>query len=102
MRYADRQFRHETVELGGNQFENCTFTECKLLFSALERVYFTGCVFTQCDWAFDGPAENMLYFLFDLYHGLGPRGHTVVDLIFKGIQEGTFPATPTPTPVLAR
>lgn len=102
MRVANRHFSNEIVELDGNQFEGCTFTECKLRFSAFDRVYFTGCVFTQCDWAFDGPAENMLFFLSDLYHGLGPRGHTIVDLIFRGIQDGTFSENSAVAPALAR
>jgi hypothetical protein len=102
MRYANREFRNETVELDGNRFENCTFMHCKLLYFAYERVYFVGCIFTNCDWAFDGPAENMLHFLKDQYHGQGPRGATIADLIFEGIKAGTFPQAPLPTPALAQ
>ncbi len=102
MRYVGRTFRDEAVELDGNIYENCTFVQSKLIYFAYERVWFTGCVFNNCDWSFDGPAENMLYFLRDQYHGQGPRGFTIADLIINGLKAGTFPGPEVPATALAR
>lgn len=101
MRYVDQHFKGETVELDGNHFVNCHFFDCKLVFHAYNPVSFDRCVFNECDWTFEGPAENMLDFLKALYHGLGPNGHSLVEVIFKGIQDGTFPASKS-SPALAR
>ena len=102
MRYVGQRYQNETVELDGNTYENCTFSHCKLLYFAYERVSFTGCVFTNCDWSFDGPAENMLYFLRDQYHGQGPSGYTVADMIINRLKDGTFPAPSVPSRALVR
>ncbi len=97
MRYIKQSFSGEIVELDGNQFEDCTFTDCKLIFSALDRVSFNRCTFTECNWVFDGPAETTLSFLSDLYQGLGPEGRKLVELIVQGIRDREFPQTPAST-----
>ncbi len=102
MRYQYREFRHETVELDGNLFEDCKFFKCKLVFRAYQRVFFDRCTFTECDWSFDGSAETMLFFLRDLYHGLGFEGRQLVDIMVSGIREGTLPAAPTPEHTVVR
>lgn len=91
MLYTKRDFTG-TVELDGNQFVDCTFHDCKLVFYAYEPVMFDRCVFTECDWVFEGAADNMLSFLTALYHGLGVSGQNLVELIFKGVREGSFVA----------
>lgn len=102
MRYIHRVFRHETIDLDGNTFEDCKFVECKLVFRAYERVYFNRCTFTECDWTFGGPAETTFVFLRDLYHGLGYEGMNLVDAMVSGIKAGTFPETPTPNTAVVR
>lgn len=92
MLYTDRDFTTSTVDLDGNQFVNCRFYDCKLVFYAYEPVSFDRCVFTECAWVFEGAADNMLSFLTALYHGLGESGQSLVELIFKGVREETFVA----------
>lgn len=91
--YVNERFSHETIDLDGKRFERCTFDDCKLRFSAIRPVQFHRCSFTNSDWVFAGPAETMLYFLSDLYHGLGVGGRSVVELMIRGIKDGTFPET---------
>ena len=90
MLYRDRDFSGKTVELDGNQFVNCRFYDCKLMFFATAPVSFDQCVFNECDWSFEGPADIMLSFLTALYHGLGVSGQDLVELIFQGIRERSF------------
>jgi hypothetical protein len=90
MLYTDRNFSGKTIELDGNQFINCQFYDCRLIFSATAPVTFDECVFNECDWSFEGPADIMLSFLTALYHGLGVSGQNLVALIFDGIRDRTF------------
>lgn len=102
MRYADEAFKHQTIELDGNTFHDCTFDRCKLIFRAYDQIFFTRCLFTECDWTFGGPAETMLFFLQDLYHGLGFSGRELVDAMIVSIKAGTFPEMPTPKTTVVR
>lgn len=81
-------FSHTLIELDGKHFIQCQFLQCKLVFTAYETVAFDGCVFDQCDWVFDGPAETTLKFLSALYAGLRPQGELLVEEILNGVRNG--------------
>lgn len=90
--FEDRAFENERWEVDGLAFVRCKFKRCRLVFSGGDQVSFKDCTFADCDWVFDGPAENTLAYLSAMYHGLGPAGKQLVTSIFRGIEHGTFPS----------
>ena len=89
MRYVGQKFEQTAINLDGNQFERCIFIECKIIYTAIDTFAIDGCTFVRCDWVIDGPAERTLFYLSELYRGLGPQGEELVEAIFQQIRDGT-------------
>jgi hypothetical protein len=53
-------FNHETVALDGEQFADCEFRGCRLVFRGGEPPRFDDCSFDDCDWRFEDAAANTL------------------------------------------
>ena len=53
-------FNHETVELDGEQFSDCEFRDCRMVFRGGEPPKFADCRFAGCDWQFLDAAANTL------------------------------------------
>ena len=68
MKYTNRTFTDETVELDGNQFLGCTFKNCKLMYYGGPIPYFDTCGFDTSPFMFEKGAGNALEFLRELYH----------------------------------
>jgi hypothetical protein len=85
---ANKRFFREDVLVDGQKFYNSQFTECRIVFRATAPVQFDQCVFTQCEWVFDGPAENMLFYLAALATSLGPDAQEMVINLLNGIASG--------------
>ena len=49
---------------------------------------FDRCVFTECEWVYDGPAENTLRFLSALANDLDPEAREMVINRLNGIVSG--------------
>ncbi len=62
-----KKFRDVTLQLDGNSFKGCTFTNCQLVFSAITSVGFDECDFKDVSWSFQGPASNAVAFMRVLY-----------------------------------
>ena len=60
-------FSNETVVLDGNEYRNCTFTDCEIVFNATAPVSLHGINFISCQWTFDGPAGLTIDFMTSLY-----------------------------------
>lgn len=88
-RFVGKVFENARLEVDGSTYERCKFLRCRIGFSAIDTVVFKECVFTQCEWIFEGPAETTLAYLSALYRGLGAGGQQLVDGIFQGIRDGT-------------
>ncbi len=59
-----KAFVSETVRLDGETFDNCTFTDCTLIFSGGLPPNINNCVFQPpVSWNFDGAASNTLTFI---------------------------------------
>jgi hypothetical protein len=54
-------FEEVTVELGGQQYESCTFRRCEMVMNG-RPPHLVGCRFEDCRWSFDGPAGVSLEF----------------------------------------
>ena len=89
-RFERRQFRDERLTVEGNEYINCDFTDCVMVFSAAEADSPSAMVgnrfHTGIAWTFDGPAKDTLEFLKALYHGFGEDGRARVEQIFDAIR----------------
>jgi hypothetical protein len=60
-------FTNERVVLDGNDYRNCTFTDCQMVFNGTAPVSLHGINFISCQWTFDGPAGLTINFMTALY-----------------------------------
>jgi len=88
-RIADKEFKRTSINVEGIHFLRCKFIECQIIYSARDDVAFEDCSFIECSWTFDGPAEETLVFLSELYNGLGQQGRELVESVFQSIRTGT-------------
>lgn len=56
-------FNHETVALDGDSFADCEFRNCRLVYAGGPPPSFDRCSFHDCDWRFEGAAQDTLAFL---------------------------------------
>jgi hypothetical protein len=88
-------FRDETIEgviivLDGKSFSGCTFRDCRLVFTGEGGGLLEHCVFSEgTEWAFDGPASQVLSSLEATYHG-STQGKRFVESIFDTIRRRDF------------
>lgn len=84
--YEGANFANETVVLDGNDYVNCTFTNCEIVFRATASVSLNGVNFTDCRWTFDGPAGMTINFMTALYQA----GITdLIDQTIENIRRGS-------------
>ncbi len=67
MKIEDKKFNAETVQLDGNQFTECEFTNCVVQIAGVMPFQLAACSFNNCDWEFIGPASNTLKFMATFY-----------------------------------
>ena len=56
-------FNHETITLDDEDFADCEFRDCRLVYSGGRPPSFSSCRFDGCDWKLDGAAANTLALL---------------------------------------
>ena len=56
-------FSHETVVLDGQEFSDCEFRDCRLVYSGGEVPNFADCRFHACEWKFEDAAVRTLAYL---------------------------------------
>jgi hypothetical protein len=101
MRYENLHFTDETVEVDGNEYQNCRFTESRIVYSGGAVPRFANCVFDRCQWVFDEAAENTIQYFALLYNGLGAGGQELIEGVFDSIRKGGVGyGTLLPTPAL--
>ena len=57
---TDTIFNHETVVLDGENFNDCEFRSCRLVYGGEAPPSFTDCRFHDCEWKFEGAAAHTL------------------------------------------
>ncbi len=87
MKFEDQAFDSQDVLLDGNEYINCTFNGCKIIFQGVKNIGLANPTFNACQWSFDGPAGNTLAFLAMIYSG-GGDGQKLVETVFAGIRKG--------------
>jgi hypothetical protein len=87
-----KEFRNKTIATDGEEYETCSFNECRLTFAGGEPPRFYDCVFINCDIDVIGPALRTVGFLTALWIS----GLTVpVEDIFNSIMsQKQFPERP--------
>lgn len=69
MKYSNKTFREETVDLDGNEYIHCTFERCKLMYLGGLIPRLDTCHFDSSPFMFEKGAGNTIEFLRELYHG---------------------------------
>lgn len=87
-RFEGRSFRGERRPIEGNEYSNCDFEDCVMVFAGSEgKITMDGNLFGRgVTWTFEGPAQRTLIFLNALYHGMGDGGREHVEEIFAAIR----------------
>jgi hypothetical protein len=84
--HVGETFTNQTVVLDGNDYRNCTFTNCEIVFNGTASVSLNGISFNNCQWTFDGPAGLTINFMTALYQA----GVTdLIDQTIDNIRRGT-------------
>ena len=68
MKFSDRVFSDETIDLDGNEYYGCSFQRCGLRYSGGTIPHFTDCRFDAGSFLFDKGAGSTVEFLRELYH----------------------------------
>ncbi len=76
-----------TEVIDGNQYNDCRFTNCKLVFRGGEIPRISGCHFENCQWQFDDAAERTLLFMRQLYHGMGTGGAQLIEATLSQLRQ---------------
>ena len=69
VQYQGATFTNETVVLDGNDYSNCTFTDCVIVFRGTATVSLNEVTTNNCRWTFEGAAGLTVKFLTALYQG---------------------------------
>jgi hypothetical protein len=77
MRFEKKEFRNETINLNGNEFDHCQFDGCRMVFNGVGNVGLSNNNFKDCKWIFDGPAAATVAYMKALY-GMGGDAQTMI------------------------
>ena len=81
-RFADRR-----VVLDEDEFFECTFARCQIVYQGGAKAYLVGCRFEDgCSFQLEDAAQRTLAFLRGMYHHLGPAGMRLVENTFNEIR----------------
>jgi hypothetical protein len=69
MKYTNKVFKDQSVDLDGNEFDRCTFQGCEVKYYGGELPILNGCHFDNAPFVFEKGAGNTLAMLRGLYHG---------------------------------
>ena len=82
--HDSEDFTSRVIELDGNEYANCTFTNCRLVYRGGPVPGLVTCRFDRCAWEFQDAAARTVEFLRGLYHGMSAAGRELVDRTIKG------------------
>lgn len=90
MRYESNTFVDMTLDLEGNEFVQCTFKRCTLVYSGGDHIHLDGCKFVNCKWGFKGAAARTVDFLSRFYQhpAFRPLVEGTLEKIRRGATKG--------------
>jgi hypothetical protein len=83
--YKERKLVGESVVLDGNDFVQCEFENCKMIYKGGELPKLQHCRFTRCTWQLEDAARRSVLFLKSIYHS-GPGGKELVEETLRQIR----------------
>lgn len=86
MRYDNKTFFNETIDLDGNEFYGCTFSHCMIVFYGRESMALHDCLFVEPQWTIGDPAAMTMKFLAAMYHSVD-GGRAFVEKVFERIRQ---------------
>ena len=92
----EQTFTDVTIHLDGCTFIDCTFEQCRLIYSGFMVGHTQRCNFVGCKWEFAGPAANTIGFMTAIY-GQGGAGPQMIDDIFQNIKKNAGRQPPKPS-----
>jgi hypothetical protein len=84
--HTDSVFRDAAVELDGDEFRGCQFFNCRLIYRGGSPPKMAHCKFSQSKFEFLDAARHTLDFIRAIYHGMGPGGQEIIELLFWEIR----------------
>lgn len=87
MQKSGQSFSNSTEVLDGNEYENCKFDNCQIVYGGGEIPRITNCQFGNCQWQFADAAERTLNFMRQVYHGMGKGGAEIIDATLNAIRQ---------------
>lgn len=96
MHYVNRIFENLRLEVSGNRYDGCTFTNCEIVFTCREPHHAHHCTFIDCRFTFEGPADDTIAILQNLY-SVGGEARATVERIIASINKD--PLTPQVPPI---
>jgi hypothetical protein len=89
MQITDQSFKGSREVMDGNEYENCKFENCTIVYRGGTIPTINNCNFQDCNWLFDDAAQRTLAFMKLLYHGMGAHGPELVESAIRIIREPT-------------
>ncbi|MBM3150010.1 MAG: hypothetical protein FJZ88_08325 [Chloroflexi bacterium] len=83
MRYTKKTFSGDEVLLDGNEYYECIFTNCRLVYRGGGDMSIVGCTFDNPQWVFGGSAANTIRFLEAIYRD---GGRMLIEQTFDNIR----------------
>jgi hypothetical protein len=101
MEITGKTMSDATEVIDGNQYSDCRFKNCTMVYRGGEIPHITGCEFDNCSWHFDGAAERTLIFMRQMYHGMGAGGAQLIESTINALRQPVLqdpqpPASPPP------
>jgi hypothetical protein len=87
LKISGSKFSNQEIDLDGNEFDGCTFTNCRLKFSARQPFSATKCEFLNVKWVFGGPAAATLGLIEKLIETNPDYGRSVLVSAFPQLLE---------------
>jgi hypothetical protein len=88
MIFENEEFSNRDIHIDFNNFTNCKFIECNLIYHGYGPVGMEGCSFTNVRWTFADAAASTLNFMKSLYVGAGEGGRKLIEQTFNNIKSG--------------
>jgi len=88
MKFKGKKFSKEGIHMDFNQFVDCGFEDCNLVYHGYGNIGMESCSFKNVRWSFSDAAAKTLSFMGALYSGAGEGGKQLIDLTFANIRAG--------------
>lgn len=82
------QFQGQTVVLDGNDYADCRFENCTIVFRGETLPELKNCDFHECNFRFEDAADRTIAFMKGIYHGLGQGGRDLISATFESMKKG--------------